>query len=196
LTKEVFRDKVSTINKEGFVDTVLLFLEEIVVVKTYKGLVRMSRGQEPVSVQSRWNTDLFALYNAFRTEEGHERLTHVVPFSPNGSIVRFLAVYGQTALYESVGMATIIVRPNGPGTSSIGIVEDVYVLPEHRGRGYRTHLMNAVIEEGWKMNLARLELTSNPNKPGRDAAMRIYTKLGFKLEDPLHGGTNLYRYTL
>lgn len=168
------------------------------MIRTYKGPVLVSRGQELVSVRSRWNTILFDLYNTFRTEEGHERLTHIVPFVPNGSVIRFLALSDQTSLHihESVGMATIIVRPNGPGTAHIGIVEDVYVLPEHRGKGCCTRLMQAVINEAFTVGLDHLELTSNPNKPGRDAAISIYTKLGFKHEDSQRGGTNFYRCRL
>ena len=156
--------------------------------------VHMSWGSEDDLTVASFATVLLRLYTAFREESGKAAPEKMVPFSSNRSVCRFLAYRDQCS--AAAGMATLIVRPDGLGTSSIGIVEDVYVLPEHREQGLCTLLMREVIRQAGKNGLVRLELTSNPKKPGRIAAIGVYMKLGFKREDPATGGTNLYRLKL
>lgn len=142
-----------------------------------------------------WCVALYFLYQDFLTEEGRESPQPVCG-PGRGPVIRFLINPANQA--TPAGMATIVIRPDGLGTSQIGAVEDVYVRSDHRGQGYGRILMEAVIAKARELNLSRLELTS---KPKREAANALYVSLGFDLiaiANPALGdrGTNFYRLEL
>ena len=87
---------------------------------------------------------------------------------------------------EVVGMLTLILVRIPTGLR--GHIEDVVVAESHRKKGIGEALTKQAIAVG-KTNGARtLDLTS---RPSREAANRLYQRLGFKLRDTL-----VYRYTL
>jgi len=67
-------------------------------------------------------------------------------------------------------------------------IEDVIVSEAARGRGCGEELTNAALEVARQAGARTVELTS---RPSREAANRLYQKLGFQLRE-----TNLYRYDL
>ncbi len=73
-------------------------------------------------------------------------------------------------------------------TSLKGIIEDVVVDGDARGKGVATKLMERAIKTARDNGATKIELTSNPT---RVAANRMYKKLGFKLRE-----TNFYRMDL
>lgn len=66
-------------------------------------------------------------------------------------------------------------------------IEDVVVDESARGKGVAVALMNHVLNVARKMNVEKVDLTS---QPFRVAANNLYLKLGFKLRE-----TNVYRFT-
>ncbi|MBI5004908.1 MAG: GNAT family N-acetyltransferase [Candidatus Lloydbacteria bacterium] len=69
-----------------------------------------------------------------------------------------------------------------------GIVENVIVDEEYRGKGRGKELMNGLIEAAKKKGVVYLELTSGPE---RQNAQKMYESLGFKKRE-----TNVYRLEL
>ena len=68
---------------------------------------------------------------------------------------------------------------------TIADIESVVVSSKCRGRGYGKELMTAMIEAARKMNVHRIQLTSNP---ARVAANGLYQELGFERYE-----TNCYK---
>lgn len=95
-----------------------------------------------------------------------------------------------------VGMAKIYLfgRPNGVW----GSIEDVVVDSNYRRRGLAKKLLQALIEDAKDFNTRYIELTSNPNNPDRQKAIKLYESLGFvKIAEAVgEKGTNLYRLYL
>ncbi len=85
-----------------------------------------------------------------------------------------------------VGMITLIVFQSA--FTKKGIIEDVVVDKEYRGKGIGTKLISCAISEARKEGTTCIDLTSNPR---RIAANKLYQHLGFKKRD-----TNVYRMEL
>jgi ribosomal protein S18 acetylase RimI-like enzyme len=69
-----------------------------------------------------------------------------------------------------------------------GWIEDVVVDESARGTGVGEALTLAAIDEAKRRGLRSLDLTTRPT---RDAANRLYSRLGFERRE-----TNVYRYSL
>jgi ribosomal protein S18 acetylase RimI-like enzyme len=67
-------------------------------------------------------------------------------------------------------------------------IEDVVVDEKARGQGVGEALCRHVIEEARELGVKTIDLTS---RPSREAANRLYQKMGFEKRD-----TNVYRLTL
>ncbi len=67
-------------------------------------------------------------------------------------------------------------------------IEDVVVDESARGHGVGEALNRAALDEAKRRGAITVELTS---RPSREAANRLYLRLGFVLRE-----TNVYRYTL
>jgi ribosomal protein S18 acetylase RimI-like enzyme len=67
-------------------------------------------------------------------------------------------------------------------------IEDVIVGEETRGRGCGEDLTRAALEAARQAGARTVELTS---RPSREAANRLYQRMGFERRD-----TNVYRYEL
>ena len=66
-------------------------------------------------------------------------------------------------------------------------IEDVVVDEAARGQGIGEALTRAAVERAAEAGAVTVDLTS---RPSREAANRLYQRVGFKLRD-----TNVYRYT-
>jgi len=71
-------------------------------------------------------------------------------------------------------------------TGSHAWIEDVVVDAAARGKGLGEALTRAAIDYAQQAGARHVDLTSNPS---REAANRLYRRIGFKLR-----ATNLYRY--
>ena len=87
---------------------------------------------------------------------------------------------------EIVGMLTLILVRIPTGLR--GHIEDVVVAESHRKKGIGKALTQHAIAVTKTKGTRTLDLTS---RPSREAANRLYQRLGFKLRDTL-----VYRYTL
>ena len=85
-----------------------------------------------------------------------------------------------------VGSLTLVVFPIPTGLRAW--IEDVVVDESARGRGVGEALTNAAIDESRRRHVRSLDLTT---RPSREAANRLYARLGFDLRD-----TNVYRLLL
>lgn len=70
----------------------------------------------------------------------------------------------------------------------LGLVEDVVVDETYRGKGLGAKLMEHIIATAREHRVAAIELTS---RPAREAANKLYQKLGFERRE-----TNVYRMKL
>lgn len=98
------------------------------------------------------------------------------------NIILLAAIDGETIL----GSLTIALYHIPTGKK--GIIEDVVVDKNARGRGVASKLMDSAIDKARKHGARKIELTSNPT---RIAANSMYVKYGFKVRD-----TNFYRLDL
>ena len=83
-----------------------------------------------------------------------------------------------------IGMLTLVLFPIPTGIRAW--IEDVVVDSDTRGQGVGALLTRAAIELAAAHGARTVDLTS---RPGREAANRLYAKLGFELRE-----TNVYRY--
>ena len=71
-------------------------------------------------------------------------------------------------------------------TGKLARIEDVVVDRTARGRGIGEKITIAAIQRAKELGITKIDLTSNPK---REAANRLYQRLGFKQRT-----TNIYRY--
>jgi ribosomal protein S18 acetylase RimI-like enzyme len=69
-----------------------------------------------------------------------------------------------------------------------GLIEDVVVDQNARGKGIGEALTRAALDRAKMLGASKVELTS---RPSREAANRLYVRIGFQ---PRH--TNLYQYPI
>lgn len=98
------------------------------------------------------------------------------------STVLFAASSGQ----EIVGLLTLAIFRIPTGVRAW--IEDVVVDDQARGKGVGDALNRAALTEAARRGAKTVDLTS---RPSREAANRLYQRLGFKPRD-----TNVYRYDL
>lgn len=79
---------------------------------------------------------------------------------------------------ELIGMASLATYKVISGYK--GMVEDVVVSPEQRGKGIGRKLMELLINEGQKLHLSEILLFSGHH---RKPAIALYTSLGFNLKN-------------
>jgi len=85
-----------------------------------------------------------------------------------------------------VGMLTLVLFPIPTGIRAW--IEDVVVDKQARGRGIAAALTHEALRLAAARGARTVDLTSRPD---REAANRLYAKLGFRRRD-----TNVYRYEL
>ena len=106
----------------------------------------------------------------------------LVEIIESDTTVLFAARSGQ----EIVGLLTLAIFRIPTGVRAW--IEDVVVDNQARGKGVGDALNRAALAEAERRGAKTVDLTS---RPSREAANRLYQRLGFKQRD-----TNVYRYDL
>ena len=111
-----------------------------------------------------------------------------------------LTIADVEALVSSSATVLFVARDEGRVVGSLTLVvfaiptgrrawiEDVVVDASARGAGVGEALTNAAIEESRQRHVRSIDLTT---RPSREAANRLYARLGFELRD-----TNVYRFVI
>ncbi|MCY4193389.1 MAG: GNAT family N-acetyltransferase [bacterium] len=127
--------------------------------------------------------------------EAFERLTPQLSSSnppPSAEALETVAASNATRLLVArsegliVGSLTLVLVRIPTGLRAI--IEDVVVDERSRGRGVGRALSEHALDLARAAGAVTVDLTS---RPSRQAANRLYLRLGFKIRD-----TNVYRYTL
>ena len=100
--------------------------------------------------------------------------------------VLFAACSNQESDQEIVGLLTLAIFRIPTGVRAW--IEDVVVDDKARGKGVGDALNRAALAEAGRRGAKTVDLTS---RPSREAANRLYQRLGFKQRE-----TNVYRYDL
>lgn len=116
---------------------------------------------------------------------GQEELAELVGAPGTSVLVARLASDGETR-GDIVGTLTLVVFRIPTGMRAW--IEDVVVDESARGRGVGESLTEHALDVARDAGAKTVDLTS---RPSRDAANRLYQRLGFTLRD-----TNVYRYDL
>lgn len=98
----------------------------------------------------------------------------------------YLLVARDTSKNKIIGMLTLIIF--NAFSAKKGLLEDIVVDRNHRGRGIGAKLINEAINKARNEKVSYIDLTSRPEKI---AANDLYQRLGFKKRD-----TNAYRIEL
>ena len=127
--------------------------------------------------------------------EAFERLTPQLSSSnppPSAEALQAVATADATRLLVAraegaiVGSLTLVLVRIPTGLRAI--IEDVVVDEQSRGQGVGRALNEVALELARDAGAVTVDLTS---RPSREAANRLYLRLGFVIRD-----TNVYRYTL
>lgn len=127
--------------------------------------------------------------------EAFERLTPQLSSSnppPSAEALQAVASADATRLLVAradgaiVGSLTLVLVRIPTGLRAI--IEDVVVDEQYRGQGVGRALNEVALELARDAGAVTVDLTS---RPSREAANRLYLRLGFVIRD-----TNVYRYTL
>lgn len=133
------------------------------------------------------------------SEEIVEALKHLVPQLSSSAEIPTLQQIQEIAKNESlfiardpeqagkiVGTLTLVTFRIPTGVRAW--IEDVVVDESARGKGIGEALTRAALERARQLGAKTVDLTS---RPSREAANRLYQRVGFELRH-----TNLYRYNL
>jgi ribosomal protein S18 acetylase RimI-like enzyme len=95
------------------------------------------------------------------------------------------AVNGLVAIVDDrpVGLVHYILHPTTGSLNEVCYVQDVFVDPAYRQRGYATAMMQELANEGRKRNWARLYWLAEADN---FAAQMLYKRLGVRLNFSLH----------
>lgn len=88
-----------------------------------------------------------------------------------------------------VGMLTLVLFPIPAGLRAR--IEDVVVDEAARGQGVGAALTEEALRFARLAGARTVDLTSRPSRPSRDAANRLYERLGFQLRE-----SQVYRFPL
>ncbi len=102
-----------------------------------------------------------------------------------GSSILFIAQRQESASNAIIGLATLALYRVPTGLR--GYIEDVIVDENARGKGIGEALTRACLDYAQNAGCPQVMLTCNP---GRQAANRLYQRMGFELRK-----TNVYRYS-
>lgn len=89
----------------------------------------------------------------------------------------YLEAYGfeEAGVLTGYGMVAMSYSTEAGGLCAW--IEDIYIEPEHRGKGYGTRFL-AFVKERYGRRVARIRLEAEPEN---ERAMAVYSKAGFEI---------------
>lgn len=136
---------------------------------------------EAVSAMAPWLArSMIALIPQLSSSAAEPRHKDLESIIKSPATILLIARTDQTLL----GMLTLAIFRVPTGVRSI--IEDVIVDERHRGRGIASALVREALAQARTAGARTVDLTS---RPSREAANRLYLKLGFEQRQ-----TNLYRF--
>ena len=100
-----------------------------------------------------------------------------------GTGERLMAFLALSASGEAVGVATLFEAFAIYAGGNYGIIDEMYVVPEHRSRGVGRQLLQAVTDEGRRRGWLRIDVTAPPEKKWA-RTVRFYESQGFVFTGP------------
>lgn len=70
----------------------------------------------------------------------------------------------------------------GPTGKKKANIQDVWVHPDHRGKGHGRFLMEVAHEKARGLGCHLVELTSSPDNPEREVARQMYLRMGYEIK--------------
>ena len=89
----------------------------------------------------------------------------------------FVVLAGEPA----IGLAVVSLRPNLFFDGPVALLDELYVVPEHRSRGIGAAIVAAVRDEAVRRGVEYVEINVDE---GDTDAQRFYERLGFSVIDP------------
>jgi GNAT superfamily N-acetyltransferase len=96
---------------------------------------------------------------------------------------RFTAFLALLPSGEAVGVVTLFEAFAVYAGGNYGIIDEMYVAPEHRGAGVGSRLLEAVTQEGRRKGWMRIDVTAPPEKRW-DRTLKFYESRGFVFTGP------------
>jgi GNAT superfamily N-acetyltransferase len=96
---------------------------------------------------------------------------------------RFMAFLAVSALGEPVGVITLFEAFAIYAGGNYGVIDEMYVAPEHRARGVGKRLLEAVTEEGRRKGWIRIDVTAPPERKW-ERTVKFYESQGFVFTGP------------
>ena len=96
---------------------------------------------------------------------------------------RLMAFLALSASGEAVGVTTLFEAFAIYAGGNYGIIDEMYVVPEHRSRGVGRQLVQAATDEGRRRGWLRIDVTAPPEKKWA-RTVRFYESQGFVFTGP------------
>ncbi len=94
----------------------------------------------------------------------------------NGNLFVVIDTVDNEERIIGMGYLSLLYPPSGIAAK----IDDVVVLPSHRGQKLGELIMKALMDKAYDQNAQYIELRNNLANPNRAAARHIYEKLGFQ----------------
>ncbi|HXV26985.1 MAG TPA: GNAT family N-acetyltransferase [Candidatus Paceibacterota bacterium] len=106
--------------------------------------------------------------------------TPSVTITPHGAELYTLTIEDDGSIVGHLRLYIMDIWWNGgPTGDRKANIQDVWVHPDHRGRGYGKFLMDVAEEKARALDCKLVELTSDPNNPERRTARAMYLRRGY-----------------
>jgi len=96
---------------------------------------------------------------------------------------RFTAFLARTPEGEAVGVATLVETFAIYANGSYGVIDEMYVAPDHRARGVGRQLIEAIKRHGWRKGWLRIDVTAPAEERWR-RTVKFYESQGFTFTGP------------
>ncbi len=100
-----------------------------------------------------------------------------------GAGERLMAFLALSASGEAVGVTTLFEAFAIYAGGNYGIIDEMYVAPEHRSLGVGRQLLGAVMDEGRRRGWLRIDVTAPPEKKWA-RTVKFYESQGFVFTGP------------